>query len=400
MAAGNSSLKVLFIAGSLGKGGAEKQLMYMLRALQDIGAEVRVIALAEGEFHERTLRGMGIQPIQIDKRNPLSRLSQIVMTARTFRPHFIQATHFYAGFYAGAAGRILRIPSIGAIRGDLYHDLNGVGLIGRWLLHLPTVLLSNSNNARENALQIGISPRRVFVLQNVIDLKEFDRRLLSAKPGLLRGDLNRGCCYAVSVARLIPVKRLERFLKGLSLARQRLPSLKGVIIGSGPEEAALRNLAERLGLQPDHPLGGLQFLGERNDVPQLISQADMFVLTSDREGFPNVILEAMAASLPIISTPAGETPGLVKDGENGYLIPFDDPLVLANRMVHLAQSPILGAKLGSEGRVLVEHQYSVKHLTGNLLDTYRAIAHETRNNSVLALLEKLPSAEQEKISSY
>jgi len=184
------------------------------------------------------------------------------------------------------------------------------------------------------------------------------------------------------------VKRLERFLAALALARNEVPALVGLVIGDGPLAPELLAAAENLNLQPGSPSGGIHFLGERNDIPQWLDQADLFVLTSDREGFPNVLLEAMAASLPIITTPVGETHELVVEGVNGFFTSFDDPQALARRMVELAQSPALRRNMGNEGRSMVERQYSYARLKGSLVETYHAIAQRTRNRKALSILEK------------
>lgn len=378
-------LKVSFIAGVLGKGGAEKQLIYMLNALQNQGVEVQVITLTEGQYHEQSLASLGIRPIPIPPSNPLIRLLRIVRVLRQFQPHFIQAAHFYTTLYAGAAGRLFGTPSIGAIRGDLHNDLQSAGWAGRLLLNLPSVLLANSYNARENALQLGISKDRILVLPNVIDLETFDHQI--AYPSLDFAPSN-GCVRVITVARLVQVKRLERFLQALSMAIQEEPSLQGVIVGDGPLRAALRETAEQLGLQPDQAGGHIWFLGERSDIPNLLCQADIAVLTSDREGFPNVLLEAMAASIPIVSTRAGETRTLVQEGQNGYLVPFDDVRALANHLVRLARSPELRQTLGRQGRAIVESTYSYPQLEHNLIEVYRSIARRQNKHKILEILDR------------
>jgi glycosyltransferase involved in cell wall biosynthesis len=391
-----NNLRVMFIAGGLGNGGAEKQFLYMLRALKELKATSQVITLTQGEFYDGALSQMGIRPVYAGA-NPAARMAVILRSISAFRPHFVQATHFFASFYAGAAGRLRGVTSIGAIRSDLYLDLEGIGKAGPWRVRLPSVLLANSKNARENALRLEklhLRANRVHVLQNVIDLEDFDHRQGLASPELLSPD----CTYAMMVARLVPVKRMERFLIALSEARQQVPNLVGIIAGDGPELPNLRALAETLGLRPNQPNGGIWFLGERQNIPQLLNQAHIFVLTSDREGFPNVLLEAMAASLPIVATPAGETPELVQDGANGYLVPFDDPRPLVEALVRLARSPALRRRMGNEGRRVVEYQYSFPRLKSSLVDTYQAIALQAKDQNTLSALENGGTMGRKKIS--
>jgi glycosyltransferase involved in cell wall biosynthesis len=224
----------------------------------------------------------------------------------------------------------------------------------------------------------------------VIDLESGQTSALTDQDLSLppKGDTIR----AVTVARLIPVKRLERFIQAISIARQAVPNLQGVIVGSGPEEEKLRRLSDTLGLtaNPSHP--GILFLGQRSDIPQILSRMDISIMTSDQEGFPNIILEAMAARLPIISTPAGEAKDLIQNGINGYLIPFNDIDRLSQQIIHLAKSPELRLKLGEAGRRIVEQEFSYPRLSENLLKTYQDIARYDNNKNAILSLNQIQHA--------
>ena len=91
-------------------------------------------------------------------------------------------------------------------------------------------------------------------------------------------------------------------MTALNIACREAPKLLGIIIGDGPELANLQAFAQQRGLSEEN----LLFLGRRDDVPAILRRAQIFMLTSDHEGFPNVLLEAMAARLPVITTPAGD----------------------------------------------------------------------------------------------
>ena len=187
---------------------------------------------------------------------------------------------------------------------------------------------------------------------------------------------------AVTVGRLMRVKRLDRFIRALALARRRMPEIRGIIIGDGPERIALEELAISVGLGKHD----LLFLGHCNDVPALLKQADMLVLTSDSEGFPNAVLEAMAAGLPVITTPAGDAELLVQDGTTGYIVPFDDLEMMADRIVRLAESTEVAQRLGRAGRERVKRLYSVTGLAEELLEIYRQVAVQVHNQRVLDVI--------------
>ena len=109
----------------------------------------------------------------------------------------------------------------------------------------------------------------------------------------------------------------------------------------------------------------------------------MLVLSSDHEGFPNVVMEAMAARLPVVSTPAGDAGVLVDDGRTGFVVPFDDANAMADRMVRLARSSDLRRQFGEAGRARVEHHHAYDRLITHLLRTYRAIASQRGDANLL-----------------
>jgi glycosyltransferase involved in cell wall biosynthesis len=352
--------------GSLSQGGAEKQLLYYLIALQRLKYPFQVLLFTRSDYYEKAFIEHGFPITYIDEGSIFKRLARLVREIRRFQPDFIQATHFFTSFYAGMVGRILRIPSIGAIRGDFNHDLAGIRKIWRLFIFLPTNYLANSNNARQNAIDYGLSPARVYVLGNVIDVNQFDAEA-KMQP---QEDLPIGKIYITIVARLIKVKRLERFILAIAKARTTVPELTGVIIGAGPEMGALSDLAATLGLLKNQ---GIIFLGNRTDIPQLLAQSHIFALTSDQEGFPNVILEAMAASLPVITTPAGEAPQLIQDGETGYVVAFDNLEELAKKVEYLAKSENSRKRLGINGRRQVIQYYHLDRLDQAIESLYLSI---------------------------
>jgi glycosyltransferase involved in cell wall biosynthesis len=375
-------LRVAFVAGTLARGGAEKQLFYMMRTLVGVGVDVRVCSLGHGEFFETELQRIGISPIWIGHHaHPVLRTVALLRALANFRPHIVQAAHFYTNLYVAAGALPHRALGLGAIRSDTYHEAAANGGWGRWLLHLPSALLANSQAAKQGAELLGVRPERVYVVGNVIDLPELDRSAADYNGPTRASDR----IVVASVARHARVKRLERFLMAVARARVAVPEVFGLLIGTGPEHEALRRMAQELGLDPH----GVAFLGMRDDVPGLLRAADLLLMTSDEEGFPNAILEAMAARLPVITTPAGDAGLVVQDNVTGYVVPFDDIEQTAERIVRLARSPELRRSFGQAGRLRVERCYSYDQLPAALLGTYRSIAIARGQEGVLKLIPRI-----------
>jgi len=373
-------LRVAFVTGTLGQGGAEKQLVYMARALAGVGVDVRVYCLTRGEHHEATLHDVGIQPVWIGRlANPLLRLVALAHALRRFSPHILQATHGYTNLYVTLVAPLYRAVAIGAIRNDVFQEIEAYGRWARWLLRLPPGLVANSDAGRRNAIAYGVKEGRVLVVPNVIDLATLDATTWRTSPP--------SHPVVVGVANLVTRKRLERFLHALALARRDVNNLQGVLVGDGPDQARLCHIAAALGLVPE----GIRFLGRRASLP-VLRGADIMLHTSDHEGFPNVLLEAMAASLPIVTTPAGDSGIVVVDGLTGYVVPFDDIAGMAERLVRLARSASLRRALGQAGRQRVEQLYGLEGLGIALLAVYSQFAEQQRRWPVGRILEGLRSS--------
>lgn len=365
------ALRVALLGGQLTYGGAQKQLVYMARALHEAGVVVRLYTLNEGAFYDTALRDAGLEVIRVARaRNPALRLVSLVQALRRFRPHVVQAAQFYLNLYVALAARACGAVAIGAIRGDGVRDVQNAGLWGSLLLHAPVALVTNSHRARAMAAERGISAADIHVIPNVVETEAFDRALHLCSR-------RRGASppMVILVAQLIAAKRVDRFLDGFALARRSVPGLRGVVVGEGPERPFLQEYAASLGLFPV----ALEFRGVSSDVPGLMAEADILALTSDHEGLPNVILEAMAARLPVITTPAGDAATVVEDGVSGFVIPFDAVGQLGDRLTRLAQTPALCRKLGEAGYARVRARYAFAGLAERLFVVYSAVRGRGRH---------------------
>jgi glycosyltransferase involved in cell wall biosynthesis len=363
---GQDGRRVALIAGGLSQGGAEKQFVYMARALQQRGVEVRCYCLTQGDFYEEALGSLNLPPVWVGQFGaPPLRLLRLARLLRAFRPQVVQAGHFFANLYAGIGARACGALSVGAIRNDGAFELRENKGWGPLLLRLPDIVIANSHAGARHAQAHGRRAEDVVVVPNVIDLDAFDA--VQTDVDLRAGHTGS---VAIAVGRLVGAKRFDRFLAALAIARRQVPHLHGVIVGEGPERESLEREARRLGLEA--PV--LRFIGRRADVPALLRQADVLVSSSDHEGFPNVLLEAMAARLPIVTTPAGDAASVVLADVTGYVVPADDIEGLSGRLVLLAASSALREQVGRAGRARVEAMYRDDSLADRLLTVYRDAA--------------------------
>ncbi|MDE3066479.1 MAG: glycosyltransferase family 4 protein [Verrucomicrobiota bacterium] len=375
-------LRVALIASSLRLAGAEKQTFYMARALHRAGAETRLFHLGGGGYYEPVLRQSGVPVNQIYTPNkPCPMLARLMGALWQWKPQIVLAAQFGDLLYGAPAGRLCHALVLGGIRSDGFYELNAHGRFSRWMVRLAHGLIANSCRARQNLVSRGIKREKIAVLPNVIDLRDFDGRS-GLSPGI---SLPSDRIIAAAVGSLHPCKRFDRFIEALALARRTEPALAGVIAGKdGGAKAELQAKANALGFGPRD----LTFLGEVGNVPALLARSALLALTSDYEGFPNVILEAMAARLPVISVPAGDAGLIVQHGTTGFVVEPEDVRGMAALMVQLAQSPWMRRSFGEAGRKRVEQEYDETGLAERLPALFHGFASQCRRHALCELLER------------
>ncbi len=367
-------LKVCFLAGTLGQGGAERQLFYNLRTLQQNGAQPVVLCLGKNEFWESRITRLGI-PVAWVGQSPskLRRLLGIIRALQKLQPQIVQSQHFYTNSYAAVSARVIGVPGIGAMRNDGISEVRCSGVLGgRLNLHLPRLLAANSQVAIRYALSHGVRLDRLFLLRNVVDTEQI-RPQKRPQTGTVR---------LMAIGRLYPEKRFDRFVSVLAKLREQLgPVVAGSIVGSGPLRAQLADQARVLGLLPSV----LQFTGSVPEIAPVLQAAHIFALTSDYEGCPNVLLEAMAAGLPVVATRVGGVPEVLGDKANGIMVQAGDDGALYSALAHLISNQQAGIEMGLRARAYIEANHSPKVLAGLLSNLYgMAFSRLSRSGRALA----------------
>ena len=377
----NTILRVALVCSSFTRDGAEKQFFYACRSLADAGSEVQVYGYGPGGYYSQALRAINLPASDVYcPGQRLTTLWRLARSLRSFRPHIVMASQFGDALYGGIAGRLSGGLVLVGVRSNGFAEMTHHRRKGPWMLRLAHGLITNSCSARKNLIHLGVEPQCIQVLPNVIDLRDFDQQ--SLRPFSL--PLPPGRIVVAAIGRLFhAAKRHDRFLKALALARRTVPALTGVIAGrdEGAKESLLRQ-AQAYGLLPD----GLVLLPETDQVPALLRHVHILAMTSDYEGFPNVILEAMAAELPVISTPAGDASLIVQEGGTGYVVEYEDIKGMAGRMIQLAQDPALRKSLGEAGRKRVEQKYGYASLADRLIEVFQRFASQHRRHSLGELL--------------
>jgi glycosyltransferase involved in cell wall biosynthesis len=226
-----------------------------------------------------------------------------------------------------------------------------------WAGRLADSFVCVSQDGARHMEETGLPAGRITTLWNGIDLERYPQR------GPRLGGV------AVAVARLSPEKDIANLLRAVALVVPSAPDFRLEIAGDGPLRAELRQLRTDLHLQEQ-----VCFLGEVDNVPDLLERALLFALPSRTEGISLTILEAMACGLPVVATAVGGNPEVVLPGVTGLLAPAGDPLAIAKCLLQFWKNPEEGRLMGNAGRRRVETHFDIRVMVARYERLYRQSA--------------------------
>jgi L-malate glycosyltransferase len=340
-------------------GGTERQMTELIQRLDRSRFEVHVACFhREGAWLPRVEACAPITEFPIagfTRPATLARAAAFARWCRARRIAVVQTCDFYANAFALPAAAFAGVPARIASRRELAPD-NSVAQIAlqRQAYRCARAVVANSTAAAERLRHEGIPASRIHVISNGVSLDRFSFER-EARP--IRTIL--------TVANLRKEKAHEVLFAALAQLAPHHPALRLRVAGDGPRAGELRALAASLGVADR-----IAFLGHREDVAALLEEADLFVLSSRSEAFPNSVVEAMAAGLPVIAAAVGGLLELVEPGRTGVLVPPDDPYALASALDSLIRSPERARLLGEAARAEIAQRYSFDRMVRAFEDLY------------------------------
>lgn len=240
---------------------------------------------------------------------------------------------------------------------------------GRLRLRLMRKLVDHfvalSTHMRASIRAEVVSPNGITLVPNGVDTRRIfpataaDVRSARCHLGLPRG------IVVLFVGRLVALKRVDALLYAWNSVPAKTVDDELVIVGDGPERAALNRLADEL------KASNVRFVGATQDVADYLKAADVFVLPSIREGVSIALLEAMAAGLAVIVSAIPGNQSVVEAGVNGIVVPVDEPEAIARALESLVRSPEARADYGARARATVERRFSLQRMAEAHLQLYR-----------------------------
>jgi len=352
--------KILHLVLSLNVGGLEKFAIALSSNYSDNIVPVIACLDEVGGLGENE-QNIKILALTNKSTSKVFKVIKVLQFLKNNKFDLIHTHNLAAHFYGAVASLVLGIPLVHTKHGTDYpKDFRKI-LIERFAFKFSKMIVGVSDDVKEQYIkQTGCSKQKITSILNGVDLACFNKIQQVAKS---TSSVNIGI-----VARLSLEKDHRTLLKSFAIALNNNPDLRLTIVGDGPEMNNLQKLACNLSIA-----NNVHFLGNRFDIPDVLSNLDIFVLSSQTEGISISLLEAMASGLPCIATDVGGNPEVIINNITGFIVRQENDQELANKILELASDPLLRFRMGSAGRTRVIEHFSVKETAKSYEHLYKLV---------------------------
>jgi glycosyltransferase involved in cell wall biosynthesis len=366
----NPRISILLVGTQMAVGGAQKVLLDQARWFHERGHKVTAAFFYDKEnFHKKWQDVSAFPIINLNaSQTGETRLKNILSLLKGMRELW----------------KLMRREKFDVVQ-TFTHDSNMLGLPLAWMTHIPVRIATHhgiiegfprwrsrihawmvnnnfahrivvvSEKTRQISLEEGIRAERIVVIQNgasPMPIEGVDRSEVRKEAGVGDDDV-----FLLSVGRLVYQKAHEYLITAMPAVLKEFPNVKVGICGDGILFNELERQIQALGL-----CDSVKLLGKFDTVAKFLASADIFVLPSRWEGLPIAMLEAMSAGLPVIATKVEGVEEVIVNGEQGFLIPIEDDVALAQAILQLARHPQLRRQMGAASKQRLLDLYTVDRM--------------------------------------
>jgi len=391
-------MNILLISDAHRIGGAEHYLFLLAKGLKQSGHQVELVCPIK-EIWSNLARdfiesGMAVHRVKITSRADFGQLyflsfinfPQILRLKKILRqlaPDIIHVNTaniengqslILGAHFAGLKNIVTTVHTANHIPYCLKNIK--IGIIDRLRYHMARNVLSKVRKvisiSRKTATGLvhryNLAENKFEIIYNGVKTDDFIKTSERTKAWLNENKIKGDLPIVLCVANLFKEKGLDYFLTALKQLKDQEPRFLCLIVGEGSFQKTLDDYTRDNDLSKH-----VRFLGKRNDVNEIMKASDMFVLPSLSEGFPFVILEAMAAGLPCITTNVGGIPEMLIHNEEGFLVEPKNPSAIAQSLKQILLDKKLAERIGTKARARVERDFSLSNMIANTIEVYKGV---------------------------
>jgi glycosyltransferase involved in cell wall biosynthesis len=377
-------MKVLFIVPNLVAGGAERQIIYLMRGLLERGFNPSIFMLDPvGVFldeipdrvkvylpgsHRASDQSMNLV---IHHRNPLKTIWQIIQVVCKEDPYILYSRHWPTKIPTAFAGWLMRKKVVLSEADSLMHSITykdtsrRSSYVKSIACNLADVVVAVSQGVADGLKQFFKINSKVRVIHNGCDLEEIEKK---SREEVSHPWFSQTEPIVLAVGRLANQKGFSYLLEAVKLVNSKVP-VRLLIIGDGELKGRLEKHVEELGIKDK-----VEFLGVKTNPFAYMAKCDLFVLSSLYEGLPNALIEAMALGLPVISTNCPYGPGeIIEDGRNGILVPVGNPQAISEAILRVLGDKQLRDHLRTGAKRRAKH-FSLDNMISKYIELFLSLS--------------------------
>lgn len=376
-------MRVVHLITSLGRGGAEQMLFRILENGGAANQGIAVISMTAGGANGQKISNLGIPVFDLGMRQgtpSVRALWHFRKLINQLEPDIVHCWMYHANILGSVARllHLIRVPIIWNIRHSVEDIQNEKAMtrfiirLGIKLAHIPDRIIYNSSLAAKQHSALGYPSQKTIIIPNGFDCAQLKPNLAARQRLRTELDITSDKIAVIHVARFHPMKDHGNFLQATERLSQDSRYMF-ILVGPGVTlenpwfSARVRAL----------DLNRYRLLGERNDVQDVYSAADISCLSSYGEGFPNVLGESMACGLPCVATDVGDSSYII--GDTGLIVPSRDPQALAKAIARIgAEAPKDRQARGELARQRIQQNFSLKAIVEQYTKLYDSVINKTR----------------------
>jgi glycosyltransferase involved in cell wall biosynthesis len=331
--------------------------------------------------HHAVARGLRMAVLpelgrEIDFAKDLSTVCKIFRIIRREKPHIVHTHTAKAGFVGRVAARLAGVPVVchtfhgHVLRGYFVPAKSRLfTLVEKFCACLSDRVITLNDLLKNELMAMGVAHTdRIVVAPLGLDLKDFGQPQRGCGGFRSELKLRKEHKLVAVVGRLVKIKNIHLFIDAARIVRQHAPETHFAVIGDGEHRSELERHARSIGMS-----NAVHFTGWRRDLANIYPDLDAIVSSSDNEGTPVSLIEAMAAGCPVVATKVGGVPDLLEHGQFGRLTPQGDSCALAEAILKVLREPELTSEMARKARETVLKRYSIERLISDMDQLYMSL---------------------------
>ncbi len=355
------SIKILHTESSPGWGGQENRILKEALGVKKLGASVYILCQPESILSKKAKQA-NIEVFTFPMRKSYD-IKAIYYTMKLIKKLDIDIINTHSGkdsYIAGIAGKLSKKHPLIVRTRHLALPITSTFSYK----YISDIVVTTSEYVKQYLIHKGIPEKKVFAIPTGIDLSIFNPKEVK---GNLKNELglNNDIPLVGTVAVLRKKKGHHILIEAIPHVLKRIPETVFVFVGDGPQR---KNIEEKI---KEYKLTkNVILLGHRDDVPQILKSIDLFVLPTLQEALGGAIIEAMAMEKAVIGSDVDGVREVIDDGINGYLVPLEDSVALAERIIELLTNRQKAEDFGIQGRKKVASKYTIEKMCRGMLEIY------------------------------